>query len=403
MKYYLTLLSILSVSAVLASPPDYRSTMDEIETEKKDRTERVREKLPFSNVPFANDVTTDDVTQGQETGQYSTAQSRQEGEPALQERFRARTAQYIEARLMDLEAFEQDMTKQADVLSRQALEIVDQLDAKHEALIGPKASKADPAFAKDSSNTLNPSPHSSQQGDPCQSAEGNSASMAVAPVASQYDNACEGKSFAEHNDCTQGAVKESNSESKGISANSTQVFEPIKPKIYDETQNIGQAYYAATTLPSCPTEPRLAESKMENIASLVSSRRSKFEQSDLVSSASSSAFTVLPIRKVVVQQALLPWYKNFFAWVLPNAFAKTTTLRGRTNNTGRANELAAQNRAKFLSELNNYSDMAGEQMFAKEMSTMFDAQNEINRNKLELIKQTSANLDKLANVKHIEF
>lgn len=403
MKYYLTMLSVLFVGVALASTPDYRSTMDEIETEKTDRTDTVREKLPFSNVPFANDVTTDDVTQGQETGQFNTALSRQEGEPALQERFRAKTAQYLEARLTDLEAFEQDMTKQTDVLSSQALEIVDQLDAKHEALVGKKGPKADPAFAKSSSNSLNPAPHSSQQGDPCQSAEGNSASMEVAPVASQYDNACEGKSFAEHNDCTQGAVKEINSESKGGSANSTQVFEPTKPKIYDETQNVGQADYGATRLPSCPTEPRLAESKMENIASLVSSRRSKFEQADLVSSSSSSAFSVAPTTKTVVQRAMLPWYKNLFAWVFPNTFAQTTTLRGKTNNTGRKNELAAQDQAKFLSEAENYADMAGEQMFAKEMSTMVEQQIEINRNKSELTKQTSANLDKIANGKHLEF
>jgi len=407
MKNYLVLAFVLLASVAFANTPDYSSTIEEVQTEQEDRDAAAREALPYSNVSFGDDVTAEDVEAAQESGQLSTVRSRQEGDVAIQERFRAKEAAFYKARLADLEAFEQDLTKETTLIAEQTKTIVALQETEDENAHGPKAQTADPAFLESSSNSLNPAPHAkSQQGDACQSATGNSASLSVDPVASQYENACEGPSFAEHSDCTQGAVKEINSESKGASANSTQVFEPTKPKNYTETQDVGQAEYGKVVLPSCPTQPRLAETKMANVADLIKSDRTSFEQADLVTGRTSTAFTAQPAPQTVAQKLVLPWYKNLLAWVFPQTLASlgdTTTLRGQTNNTGRENELAAQDFEKFRSDLRSHADMHGEQLFANRMSSMMEEQNKLLLTKLELTTQTSDNLEKISEFKHIEF
>lgn len=408
MKYSLIVCVFFITGLTLASTPNYTDTKNKIEEEAESRREATAGEIQFNTVPFGNEVVPDDVTQGQTTGQFSTALSRREGEPSLQERFRAQSLQWQANKIAEIAEFKDDLTDKTERITRHAdgdesnggLDILAQQETADENQHGPMAKKSKPAFAEESSNSLNPEPHApSQQGDLCMSAEGNSAELSVDPVAPTYDNACEGSSFAEHSDCTMGAVKEINSESKGASANSTQVMQPVTEPNRQQLQTSKQASNEETANPTCPTAPRLAESKMSDIANLIKSDRQSFEQANLVGGRTSSALSLTPNVETYVQQKFLPWYKILLAWVIPSTAAHTTTLRGETGNTGLENELAKKDFAKFLSDLNTYPDMAGEQQFAKNMSQMMEEQNKIKRTKLQLSTQLRENLEDIANLK----
>lgn len=412
MKYGLIVFVFFITGISLANTPNYTDNKNKVEEEAEARREDTANKIPFQTVPFRDDVTSEDVLQGQTTGQFNTGRSRREGEPSLQERFRAQALQWQANKIAEIAEFADDLTDQTERTTRHAdgddsnggLDILAQQETADTDQHGPLAKRADPAFAKESSNQLNPAPDApSQQGDNCMSAEGNATSLTVDPVAPTYANACEGSSFSEHSDCTMGAVKEINSESKGASANSTQVMQPVTEPNRQQLQTSKQASNKATANPTCPTAPRLAESKMPDVADLVKSDRQSFEQADLVAGRTSSALSAVPKVETYVQQKVLPWYKTLLVWIIPSTTAQTTTLRGQTGTTGRENELVKQDFAKFLSDLNSYPDMAGEQQFANRMSQMMEEQNKIKRTQLELTTQLRENLAEIANLKKKPF
>ncbi|NCP67540.1 hypothetical protein GW756_04680 [bacterium] len=414
MKYFLTLLALSATVIVFASTPDYKETKTEIEDEKKQRAEETASEIPFDTIPFKNDVTPGDVTEGQETGQFSTGLSRREGEPTLQERMRARELQFT-ASMLDQIAENRDMltdateraTRHADGdESNGGLDILAQQEAADVEQHGPKAKESKPAFAESSSSTLNPAPHaSSQQGDECMDAKGNAASLTIDPLAPTYENACEGDSLSEHADCTMASSKEINSESKGAGGNSTQVMQPTMEPDRQKLGDVTTANNQKTQNATCSTAPRLAESKMENVADLVQSDRRAFEQADLVGGRTSSALSYQPTPEQYVLKKALPWYQNLLAWVIPSSKAQGTTgtLRGQTNTTGRENELAQQDFDKFLSDLKSHPDMADEQEFANRVSQMMEDQNKIQRTVHELTTQFAENMEKIANLKKKPF
>ena len=406
MKNILTVIVLFITGTAFASTPDYTATKTEIEEEAEARQEEIADEVPLESVPFRDDVTPDDIIEGQETGQFNTALSRREGEPTLQERMRAMVLQWEAEKIAEIAELEDDLTDATERITRHTdgddsdgLDILAQQEAADEKQYGPKAKEADPAFAKADSTALNPAPHAaSQVGDSCMSNTGNTASLTVDPIAPTYENPCEGDSDAEHNDCTMGAFKEINGNSNATGANSDQAMQPTVLPNSQQLQTAANAKNASTDIPSCPTAPRLAESKMDNVSDLISAERQSFEQADLVAGRTSTALSQKPKTESYVQVKILPWYKNLLAWMVPSIKAQTTTtLVGATDNAGRENELAKQDFAKFISDAQSYPDMAGEQLFANRMSQMMEEHNKINRTKLELTKQLREDVEKRAN------
>ena len=236
-------------------------------------------------------------------------------------------------------------------------------------------------------------------------ASGNSSSLAINPVSETYAGACDGESFAEHSDCILGAVKEINSESKGGSATSTQVFQA--PNTTDRTrlQNVDTANLIDYDIPSCPTEPRLAESVPPNIENLIAADRTAFEQMDLVPGSSTAAVAYVP--STVVFQKEETWVQRLLGLILPSSVMANInpgdTIRGRTNTIGRENEIQKQNFEKMLSDLQSYPDMHAEQQFANRVSRMMEEQNRLLRTKEALTTQIQQNFTELANKTQVPY
>jgi hypothetical protein len=171
-------------------------------------------------------------------------------------------------------------------------------------------------------------------------------------------------------------------------------------------QNIAETETAKTrnfNVPSCPTQPRMAESVPPNIENLVAGDRAQIEQADLVINASNTVTAAIPKTKFMVQQTL-PWYQRLLSFAFPStvmanitpAAGFTETLQGRANTTGRANELQQQNFEKLISDLRSHPDMAAEQQFANTMSRMLEEKNKALRSQLEFVTAHNENEQDIA-------
>ncbi len=411
MNVFKLLVLFLPVFTITAAP-DYSATRDEVEKEAEERNESIVNEVPTGDIPFGEGLNAEAIKEGQETGTFRTRRLEQGEETLVKERMTANLTEWYLDSLEGNEALAQDLTKETDLStspfdgdeSNGDFDLLAKQEAQDEALFGPMAKKADPAFAKAGSNSLNPAPHApSQQGDSCMSAEGNSAELTVAPVKPTFSNPCDGQSFAEKNDCRLDGNKQMNSSSNGASGNSTQVGQPIVEPAPDKLQNVQTAGRSEKLKPSCPTQPRLAESVMPDVSSLISGDRQKFEQATLSGGLTSNAISYEP-PQMQVAQTVLPWYQRLISWVLPvSTLARgelnaTSTLRGQTGRAVQQNNLTKQNLEKTLADMHHHPDVHAEQQFANRVNLMLEAQHKfLESSLLPLATEEQEEMTKLAN------
>ena len=387
MKNLLLLLVLILPLVFAKAEPSRETTQSEVEEEAKRGEEEDPCKIPLTEgaLTFPTEASCDSLNTGNDSADLNTGSGggARGAVVNLQEQVNRGAVQKHLEMFQQMRKMREDLLKETEYATRYATEdtasgfdVVHQLTALDEMIHGPKHKKAEPAFAKAGSTSLNSAPHApSQLGDPCQSGGGNSAGLGVEALGALYSDSCSGTSYAEIMDCTKEAIKRINAESKGASCNSTQVMQPTVEPDKSKLQNVSQAESNSIDMPSCPTTPPESTTVMADITQLVGADRAAMQQRSLVSGGTTTAIAALPSVNQFAQKTALPWYGKALAWIFPSTNAtrgSASTQRAEAYATGGGRDIANQNFAKVLGDLSTHADMEGAQSWANKSNTMME-------------------------------